>query len=151
MRSKSSPSTKSEKVYGFLAVMKLCQIAGFDYRLGNAARRILMILQGYSGPDGRCFPSVSKIAESLGMANSAVSKQIRNLEKFEYLKSTRRHNPETGATCSNIYEFNLALAKEHYKKPEVFAKEAIGEKDGPITSGSYTPLNPLELQSPIFL
>lgn len=125
------------KTYGFVSVIKLLQMAAYDDRLGHAARRVLMLISGHSDKYGECFPSLTQIAKRLCMSRSAVRNQVRNLEKYGYINSISRSNPETGATQSNLYELNLALAKKYEDDTHVFCKQRLSQN--PVTSES----NPL--------
>jgi DNA-binding MarR family transcriptional regulator len=121
MRPYENPKPKVRVIYGWVAVQKLIQIAGFDERLGGASRRILMIIAGYSDQRGFCFPSITMIARNLGMSRQAVTKQINNLVRYGYL--VREANYTTnGRRVSNIYYLNLDMAIEYREKPTVFSK-----------------------------
>lgn len=113
--------SKSQPIYGFVAVMKLVQIAGFDDRLHGASRRILMILAGYCGQDGMCFPSMSNIAKHLCVSRQAVIQQVNKLIALGYV--VRRANySDAGGRVNNSYFLNIELAIEYSQAPQVFSR-----------------------------
>lgn len=99
--------TSNKAPYGYLAVLKLMQRAGYDPALRPAARRILMILAGYSDTDGGCWPSMAQIAKQLGVSRAAIIQQVKALEARNYLRKTSRFDPETGRQKSNLYVLNI--------------------------------------------
>lgn len=109
-------------VYGHLAVLKLLQIAAYDKDLGNAARRVLVLISGYSDGEGCCWPSVNKMAYSLGVERSAINKQTKALAKRGYLKILPRHDEWTGARKSNQYQLNIDYASKHYGRPDLLSE-----------------------------
>lgn len=109
--------------YGHLAVLKLSQMVGYDSTLGDAAKRIFMIIAGYaSHNDYSCFPSASKIAKSLGMTHPAVTKQINILVEHQYLRKTQRSCKKTKSRQSNILTLNVALVDQYRDEPDIFCK-----------------------------
>lgn len=125
------------KTYGLLSALKLLQISAYDDRLGHAARRVLTLISGHSDKHGACFPSLTQIAKRLRYSRAAIRNQVRNLEKYGYIKSTSRSCPETGATRSNLYQLNLALAREHEDDTHVFCAQRL--RQHPVNSESMPP------------
>jgi DNA-binding Lrp family transcriptional regulator len=112
-------------IYGHLAILKLCQIAGYDYYLGDAAKRTLIVLAGFSGTDGMCYPSISQIAKNLGVSRAAVHRQINILVKQNYLKAEGRYCPKTKRRKTNIFIFNTDLARQYSSYPEIFCESNV--------------------------
>ncbi|MCB9982278.1 MAG: helix-turn-helix domain-containing protein [Rhodospirillales bacterium] len=140
--------SSSKQIYGFVAVLKLLQIAAYDDNLPNAAIRIFNIIAGHADEDGTCYPSISRISERMGITRQAVINQLRTLEKNGYMQSTGRSHPETGGTLSNIYLLNLDMAREFQKEPDIFCKRnANAIFRYLVTLFSYTPRNPIDLHS----
>ncbi|MFA7276259.1 MAG: helix-turn-helix domain-containing protein [Pseudobdellovibrionaceae bacterium] len=108
--------------YGHLATLKLLQIAAYDKDINNAARRIFMIIAGHADIDGRCWPSINKIACSLGIKRSAVNKQTKILKTRGYLEIQPRHDEWTGAQKSNEYILNLSYAAKNYEHPDLLSE-----------------------------
>lgn len=145
----------AKRVYGYLAINKLNQIAAYDDRLDAAARRILGILAGHAGQSGSCYPSLSQIADRLGISRPAVSKQVRALEKLDYLRREQCFS-EKGGRLPNLIVLNLKKAVEHQDCPYVFSVGHVTTKvtgdetqsgcnrpkrdriSAPDTSGGYT-------------
>ena len=122
-----SPKNKSasQGLYGHLAVLKLLQIAGYDATLGGAAKRVLMIIAGYSDKDGVCWPSILTISKRLQLSRAAVHKQIKVLEEHGYITVSRRFDPNTKAKRSSLIQLNLKLAQENYLDPHVFCQDHV--------------------------
>lgn len=114
----------NKEIYGHLANLKLLQIAGYDFTLGHAARRILMILTGYANQDGACFPSVSQIAKKCGLSRTAVHNQIKNLVRHEYITKKNQFHP-SGGKAANLYQLNLQIVEQYSKDPEIFCKSNV--------------------------
>lgn len=112
------------QIYGYVAVLKLLQIAGYDEHLKGAARRVLMIIAGYVDPEGCSFPSITKIAHRLGISRQAVIKQISILEQRGYLVRYSRTG-DRGGRLTNIYELNLERAVKYQKTPEIFCNRHV--------------------------
>lgn len=112
--------------YGHLAILKLSQIVAFDCTLGDAAKRVFMIIAGYSSHnDYSCYPSASNIAKALGMTHPAVTKQINILADHQYLKKTPRFCSKTRRKESNILTFNMDLAVKYYAQPDIFCQRNV--------------------------
>lgn len=110
--------THNTKIYGYLAALKLGQIAAYDSSLRPAARRILSILMGYANTDGYAYPSQGTIAKDLGVSRQAVVKQIKILVEGKYISYERRYE---GKRCiSNMYRLNFALAEEYRSVPHSY-------------------------------
>lgn len=109
------------EIYSHLAVLKLGQILAYDDTVNNAAKRVFSLLAGYAGTDGTCFPSVKKMAQSLCFSRTAISKQIKNLEDHGYLKREQRFD-DSRSRKPNVIIFNIDLAREYHKTPDVFSK-----------------------------
>lgn len=119
------PSRKRKPLSGYLPAVKLIQIAGYDRRLGDAARRILMIYQGYAGAGGECWVSQKTVAENLNMSRQAISCQINALKKAGYLTSVPRYKEDKGQ-ISNLTILNLKLAHQYAECPEKFSQSDSG-------------------------
>lgn len=125
--------------YGFVANLRVQQRAGYDKKLQNMTFRVLALLVTYADKNGFCFPSISKMAQRLGIKRQAVQTQIRKLEKHGYLKTFQQYNkPNTyqilrmPADCPHTQPDNIAppatlldCTKKPPKRPE---KETISTK-----------------------
>jgi biotin operon repressor len=110
--------THNTKIYGYLAALKLGQIAAYDSSLKPAARRILSILMGYASTNGYAYPSHGAIAKDLGVSRQAVIKQIKTLVAGKYISCERRY--QDGRNTSNMYRLNFALAEEYRAVPHSY-------------------------------
>ena len=134
-------------ISGHLAVLRLAQILAYDASIDNAARRVFCILAGYAGPEGECWPSIKQIAQSLGMSRAAVSKQIDILIDHQYLIKRPRYKSNTRARTTNVYIFNIALARDYYKTPDIFSKKNVTLiVSYLVTLLSYRGVTPLEFR-----
>lgn len=105
--------TEQTKPYGWVLNMRLLKQAGFDPRLTNRTFRILGLIVGHAGQDGKCFFSISKMSKKLGVNRYAVQRPIQNLVKLGYLKVIHnfgglndyelvREKTVTAFTCNTI-------------------------------------------------
>ncbi len=81
------PPTKPRRS-GDLAIVPAAAV--FDLRLIHADIRVLVALSTYADKQGRCWPSTPTIASRTGMSERHVRTCLRNLERFEYIKTERR-------------------------------------------------------------
>jgi hypothetical protein len=81
-----------------------------DWRLGDAAYRVLACLGTYADRDGWCWPSMPTLAERLGVTRQAVQRSIRQLAELGYIEVERRYRPD-GTQDRNRYRllFDRAL------------------------------------------
>lgn len=121
---KVSPKKPSE-TYGFLANIKLGQLAGYDSSLTPAAHRAMLILLGYADAEGTLWPSMGKCGAQLGISGEAFSKSVRQLRDRGYLKTTPRYNLETKARQPNLIQLNHEMVRLYSDDLSVFAKAAI--------------------------
>ncbi len=103
------------KIHGHTAVLILMRRAGYDGRLNNAARRILMILGGHADINCTSFPSIQSIARQQGVSRQAVRKQIIVLEELGYLEIEQRYTGKGGQT-SNLYILNEQMVRDYVDK-----------------------------------
>ncbi len=126
----NSPKRKlsAAEIYGHLADKKLMQLAAIDCSLNDTKRRVLMIILGYAGTNGRSWPSARTIAYELGLHVSTVRKAVKALCNSGYISKVPQHYA-SGAQTSNEYIGNLPRAR-------VFAEERIRlidtRKDSPL-------------------
>ena len=111
-------------LYGFLAVLKLGQHLGYDSDVGDAAKRIFLILQGHADKDGIAFPSVKRIADRLGLSRTAVTNQIKNLEEAGYLIRKTHYCSHSGRRMPNVISLNLALINAPKNTDALSARDA---------------------------
>ncbi len=81
------PPTKPRRS-GDLAIVPAAAV--FDLRLIHADIRVLAALCAYADKQGRCWPSTPTIASRTGISERHVRTCLRNLERFEYIKTERR-------------------------------------------------------------
>lgn len=135
------------EIYGHLAVLKLGQILGFDCTVNDAAKRVFLMIAGYSGTDGTAFPSINRISKEICMSRTAVTKQVSILEKHGYLTRETRFHP-TGGRTSNIIAFNIDMARKFHDTPTIFCKAHVTAVVTCIaTLLHYGGLEPVELMS----
>lgn len=116
---------QKKPIYGFLAMMKLGQIAAYDSHLNPAARRILSIITGHANQEEYCWPSQGQIARDLGITRQAVNKQVSILESQGYLERIARTDSENGRTMNSVYVLNGELARKYGSEPTIFKKENL--------------------------
>ena len=84
----------------------------WDFSLPAMAKLVLLyIADSHNGTDGRCFPSISTIADGCGMGVSTVKKQIEILEECKLF--IRRHRSYNGRRTSS--EFVLDFDSKSYE------------------------------------
>lgn len=155
----ASKMTNPKKIYGYVAAIKLGQIAAYDCELGDAARRVLSIIIGHANQDGMCFPSISQIAKNYGLSRPAISKQIRILKDKRYLRAEPSYR-KNGGRKQNTYFLNLEIAQEYSNFPHILSKPSRAEiliylvtilRYGGATSSSIRGSNDKELPPPASL
>lgn len=112
-------------ITGPLAALKLGQIISYDCTLGDAAKKVYMALSGHVNAKGTCFPSVTKMAEKLGVSRQAVTKQITVLEAHNYINRKSRFSVNSGGRLANLYTINQDLANDFIDELDVFSKKNI--------------------------
>lgn len=63
---------------------------------------IFLYLERRADKDGKCFPSIRRIASDLSVSTRTVQKAIRELEKNGFVKVEERYRENKGNT-SNMY------------------------------------------------
>ena len=81
-------SPKKPRRSGDLAIVPAAAV--FDPRLIHADIRVLAALCAYADKQGRCWPSTPTLASRTGICERHVRTCLRNLERFEYIKTERR-------------------------------------------------------------
>ena len=83
MPSDSSPNSELEPG----SFLTMAAGAPFDFRLGNAAVRVLAALSSFrSAKKNTAFPSTALLAAGLGLKDRAVQKQLSKLERCGYIQ-----------------------------------------------------------------
>lgn len=66
------------------------------------AKAVYMYLKGRCDREGKCFPSINRIAKDLDLSTSTVKRALRELESHGYIKKVARFRENKGNT-SNMY------------------------------------------------
>lgn len=65
-------------------------------------KAMYMILARFTDKDGKCFPSIEKLAESIGKDKRTVIRYIKKLEKKELIEKKRRFNQTNVYYLKNV-------------------------------------------------
>jgi len=84
---------KEVEIYGKLPIKII-----LDKRMTLNDLRVISALSSFQGGKKNCFPSLRAISERSGVHSRHISKHTKRLERFGYLKITRR-----GKRISNLY------------------------------------------------
>jgi DNA-binding MarR family transcriptional regulator len=68
-------------------------------------KMVLLMLSNYADSQGKCWPSLGKLAEECGMSQSQVRKCVAKLEKLGMVR--RQMQMRTYGQTSNMYHLNL--------------------------------------------
>ncbi len=77
---------------------------GFVHGLAPVDRLVLLALLSYADSDGRCWPSLRRLAEGTSLAKSTVAATLKRLASRDPPLIRRRHRPQPKST---VYEILL--------------------------------------------
>ena len=67
-------------------------------KISPGAKLLYSLLCQHAGKNGQCYPKQETLAEELGCSKRTIARYIKELKKWELIKSTR-----LGKRCSNRY------------------------------------------------
>jgi hypothetical protein len=100
----------------------------------------------YAGRDGRCFPSLSTLAEELGVERRHIRNIVKSLEDHGFIRRVYRKR-EDGSSASNEFEF---LWHDSFSKIEGCSISEKGKRLGgpvgptPVSTTDPTPLGTVD-------
>lgn len=75
--------------------------------LGPTTRFVLVALGDHADANGRCFPSIARLARRTGLSTRSVQKSLRELRAEDYITVA----PNAGRSGTNVYILNLTPAR----------------------------------------
>ncbi|MFI3228491.1 MAG: helix-turn-helix domain-containing protein, partial [Clostridia bacterium] len=75
----------------------------YDEELPSRAKIVYMNLKDRADKDGKCFPSVKRIARDTSLSVSTVKRAINDLVKAGYIAKERRVRENFGDTSNYYY------------------------------------------------
>ena len=107
--------------------------------LKTSTKLVLCYMLSYTGSGDKCFPSISLMADDLGMSKSTVMRSIKDAEKNGVLIKTQVFRGK-GNGKKNIYELpfmkSYESAKKKLPKVEGVKKDVEGVKDTALNVAS---------------
>lgn len=74
-----------------------------DYRISHQAKAIYGYFASFAGAGAAAFPSKTLMSSELGMSDDTLSKYLRELTAYGYIKVTKKRNAKGRYVC-NVYE-----------------------------------------------
>lgn len=80
-----------------------------DPTLDAAEKMTLIALLSYANPEGRCWPSLERIAQRAGISRRGTMKILKRLDDRSLIERTRRTEPQSKEPASTVY----AIGREY--------------------------------------
>ena len=80
-------------------------------------KMVLLMLSNYADSQGKCWPSLAKLADECGMSQSQIRKCVAKLEKLGMVR--RQMQMRSYGQTSNMYYLNLDCAIKEDEDPPI--------------------------------
>lgn len=143
--SDNNPMHTSNESKGFvlLPLTVLRRVWSASEGLANRDRSVLTALALRAGKDGRCWPSLDRIAADSGVARSTAAKAINELIHLGWLKRIPRPRPKT--TLYIVREPDSPAAGRPWSRTPIVRES---DADGPVIEHELPSELPRELITP---
>ncbi|MBP3687001.1 MAG: helix-turn-helix domain-containing protein [Alphaproteobacteria bacterium] len=72
-------------------------------RLTSTDLRVYLSIQGFANQEGYCYPSIAKIATTLGVCRRTIERSLSRLEKEQVIARSKRIKNDGGYTSNGYY------------------------------------------------
>lgn len=103
--------------------------------LNGQEKLVFIFLKRFSDSEGKCFPSLNKLAQISGYSKSTIQRTLKSLEEKRVLSIEHRRTKEKGDT-SNIYI--LYDRAETWQKKELSAPATDAQESQPLKTDNKT-------------